>query len=54
MSLSFYQIEKLMSISTKQETQIEILKMAIEKQNRMIALLERIVSALENRQGDWR
>lgn len=54
MSLTFYEHKKLMSIPEKQESQIEKLKMAIERQDRQIALLERIVAALESRQDDGR
>lgn len=54
MSWDMTEWRKINTIESEQRQQLRLLKQMSEKQDRQIALLERIVSALENRQDDGR
>lgn len=54
MSWSLLEWRKMNAIESEQRQQLRLLEQMSEKQDRQIKLLERIVSALENRQDDGR
>ena len=53
MSFEYFDSERLRNINNRQTTEMNLLNEIIRKQDRQIAILERILKALESQKDIW-